>query len=399
MPHAPIDYYKYDSEIAELLRQGFTDSQIAAKILNTKAKRDEDAIVRGFRRFVKRHRKRILDEHEGIAKACDDIDIPLNSARHLWLEVKDENGKKRGNVFASNPDYRKPEPQEEVDFKAALLKDIQEYVPKFPKIKREFQEDGHLLVIDIADLHINKYATSELTGAEYNSKLAVERAILGTKGLLQKSSGFHIDKIIFVIGNDVLNTDNLTHSTTKQTPQDTDVSWYEAFMIAKKCYVECIELCLSVADVDVIHCPSNHDFMSGCFLAEVVSTYFKDCKNITFDTSPSYRKCYRYYNNMINLEHGDKGKALDLPLIYAQSNPKIWYETKFRYGYLHHVHHQDKKQFQSSKDYVGVNITYLRSPSSGDIWHADNGFLNMVAVEGFIHSKEHGRVSHLTHYF
>lgn len=102
---------------------------------------------------------------------------------------------------------------------------------------------------------------------------------------------------------------------------------------------------------------------------------------------------------MINLEHGDKGKAMDLPLIYAQSNPKMWYETKFRYGYLHHVHHQDKKQFQSSKDYVGVNITYLRSPSSADIWHADNGFLNMVAVEGFIHSKEHGRISHLTHYF
>jgi hypothetical protein len=102
---------------------------------------------------------------------------------------------------------------------------------------------------------------------------------------------------------------------------------------------------------------------------------------------------------MISLEHGDKGKVMDLPLVYAQSNPKLWYETKFRYGYLHHVHHQDKKQFQSSKDYIGVNITYLRSPSSADIWHANNCFLNMVAVEGFIHSKEHGRVSHLTHYF
>jgi hypothetical protein len=399
MPQAPIDYYQYDLQVAEMLQKGLTHAQIVSKILNTTAKRQEDTTVRGFRRFIARHKKRLLDEHEEIYKASSTLDVAVTDLKNLWVKTKPKKGEKSYSGYVVNPNYKKPEPQEEVDFKVALLKDIQEYVPKFPKIKREFQEDGHLLVIDIADLHINKYATAELTGAEYNSKLAVERAILGTKGLLQKSSGFNIDKIIFVIGNDVLNTDNLTHSTTKQTPQDTDVSWYEAFMIAKRCYVECIELCLSVADVDVIHCPSNHDFMSGCFLAEVVSTYFKDCKNITFDISPSYRKCYRYFNNMINLEHGDKGKAMDLPLIYAQSNPKMWYETKFRYGYLHHWHHQDKKQFQSSKDYVGVNITYLRSPSSADIWHADNGFLNMVAVEGFIHSKEHGRVSHLTHYF
>ena len=61
--------------------------------------------------------------------------------------------------------------------------------------------------------------------------------------------------------------------------------------------------------------------------------------------------------------------------------------------------HQHKKQYQSSKDYIGVNVTYLRSPSSADIWHADSSYLNMVAVEAFIHSKENGRVSHLTHYF
>ena len=298
--------------------------------------------------------------------------------------------------FVKNPLFTS---EEENTFKEDLLDSLKDHAPKYPSIKRKKQKDGHLLVIDIADLHINKYATAELTGAEYNSKLAVERAIEGTKGLLEKSSGFHIDKILFVMGNDVLNTDNLLKQTTKGTPQDTDVSWFEAFIIAKKCYVECLELCLSVADVDVIHCPSNHDQMSGCFLAETVATHFRLCDNITFNTSPAYRKYYQYHSNFIGLEHGDKGKAANLPLVYAQTEPKLWYETKFRYGYLHHVHHSDVKQYQSSKDYIGVNITYLRSPSSADIWHADSTYLNMVAVEGFIHSKTNGRVSHLTHYF
>ena len=102
---------------------------------------------------------------------------------------------------------------------------------------------------------------------------------------------------------------------------------------------------------------------------------------------------------MIELEHGDKGKMLQLPLVMAQEEPKMWSETKFRYGYLHHVHHQDKTQFKSGKDFIGVNVTYLRSPSSADLWHCESQYINLVAVEGFIHSKTMGREAHLTHYF
>jgi len=285
------------------------------------------------------------------------------------------------------------------DFAKDIVEQLKDYSPNFPKIKRNKSKDGHLLVIDIADLHINKYADTFLTGAEYNSQIAVERALKGTEGLIQKASGFNIDKILFVIGNDVLNTDTLSRTTTKGTQQDTDVDWFTAFNIAKDCYIKCIEMCLQVADVDVIHCPSNHDFMSGCFLAETISAWFRLCKNITFDTSPKYRKYYQYYNNMIELEHGDKGKMLNLPLTMANEEPKMWAETRFRYGYLHHVHHQDKTQFKSGKDFTGVNVTYLRSPSSADLWHSDNQYFNTVAIEGFIHCKKMGRVSHLTHYF
>ena len=304
-----------------------------------------------------------------------------HKSEHFSLDVREE-----GEVEANT-------------FREDLIAELKEYSPSYPKIKRGKSEKGHLLVVDIADLHINKYAEAYLTGDDYNSKIAVERAIEGTRGLIQKASGFNIDKILFVIGNDVLNTDNLLKQTTKGTPQDTDLNWFTAFNIALDCYVKCIELCVAVADVDIIHCPSNHDLMSGCFLAKTVETWFRKSKNITIDPSPKYRKYYQYYKNMIELEHGDKGKMLNLPLVMAQEEPQIWANTKFRYGYLHHVHHQDKTQFKSGKDYIGVNVTYLRSPSSADIWHYENQYLNLVAVEGFIHCKEHGRIAHLTHYF
>ena len=88
---------------------------------------------------------------------------------------------------------------------------------------------------------------------------------------------------MFVIGNDVLNTDNLSRSTTKFTPQDTDVNWFKAFNIAKDCYIRCIELCMQVANVDIIHCPSNHDEMSGCLLAQTLQAWFRQSKNLTFN--------------------------------------------------------------------------------------------------------------------
>lgn len=285
------------------------------------------------------------------------------------------------------------------DVRDDIIKEMNKHSPSYKKIIRREYSNGHLLVVDIADLHINKYACSDLTGDEYNTQLAVERAVNGTKGILEKANGFNIDKILFVIGNDVLNTDTIFKSTTKGTQQDTDVHWFKAFQIAREAYVKCIDICLTVADVDVVHCPSNHDLMSGCFLADSLMSWYRKSKNVTFDVSPKYRKYYSYYSNMISLEHGDKGKMANIPLLAAQEEPTMWAETKFRYGYLHHIHHSDKNSFKSGKDYVGYNITYLRSPSNPDLWHTEEGYKNLVAVEGFVHSKYHGRVSQITHYF
>ena len=385
----------YDEQIKPYLEnRAIKYNEIAKEILNSEYGGHKNPDVKALGEYIRRHEKRITDTHEGIYNATNSLDVPNTSVKHLWLKDKEKS------LFIKNPNYIEEQQVNLEKLANGILEKLLKYSPIHKEILREEkQQEGHLLVVDIADLHINKYATSELTGAEYNSKIAVERAIEGTKGLLQKASGFYIEKILFVIGNDVLNTDNLKKSTTKDTPQDTDTHWLEAFEIAYKCYAECIDLCLQVADVDIVHCTSNHDFMSGCFLAKTIQAHYRLSKNITFDIGASYRKYYQYFNNLIELEHGDKGKVDNLPLLIAQEKPMLWASTKFRYCYLHHVHHQDKKQYQSGKDYIGINITYLRSPSSADIWHSDSSYLNMVAIEGFIHSKYNGRVSHLTHYF
>ena len=338
-------------------------------------KDDEFDLIQKYRRI----------KEESIAAGINPDDV-----KHGWLKTD------KSSLFFKNPNFKT---EEKNKFAEDLIKELEQYSPTYPTIKHKKSNNGHLLVIDIADLHINKYAEAHLTGADYNSKIAVNRAIEGTKGLIQKASGFNVEKVVFVIGNDVLNTDNLSRSTTKFTPQDTDVNWFKAFNIAKDCYIKCIELCMQVANVDIIHCPSNHDEMTGCLLAQTLQAWFRNSKNLTFNISPKYRKYYQFHNSMLEFEHGHRGKMANLPLQMANEEPQMWANTKFRYAYLHHVHHQDKTQFKSGKDFTGCNVTYLRSPSSADLWHAESGYSNMVAVEAFLHSKDLGRVAHLTHYF
>ena len=103
---------------------------------------------------------------------------------------------------------------------------------------------------------------------------------------------------------------------------------------------------------------------------------------------------------MLGLEHGDGAKMVNLPLLMAQENPVDWASTTHRYWYLHHIHHKVKHKWLDGKDYIGVTVEYMRSPSSSDSWHSRKGFTGApLACEGFIHSKLTGQVARLTHYF
>lgn len=274
---------------------------------------------------------------------------------------------------------------------------VSDYAPTYPKIN--YSKGEHLLVVNPADIHIGKYANERETGDKYNSDIAVQRVMEGVLGLIDKAKGFNIDRILFCIGNDVMHIDNVYGSTTKGTFQDTDGKWWEHYEIALKLYVRCIEILREIAPIDVVHSMSNHDYQSGFHLAHSLKAWFRNCPEITIDAGVSHRKYYKYGNTLIGLEHGDGAKMANLPLLMAQEQPKLWADTKYRYWYLHHLHHKVKHKWLDAKDYIGVSVEYLRSPSSSDSWHSRKGFCSQKAVEGFVHEKKSGQVARLVHYF
>jgi len=336
--------------------------------------------------FIKKHYTHSVFE----SKLEESNFNPKSNWSHGWLKTKE------ASIFIKN--------KEGVisfdEMRAKFITEMSNYSPAYKKLKRKHITDKHLLVIDIADLHIGKLADKSETGDSYNSDIGVKRALEGVNGILSKAKGFPIDKILFIIGNDVLHIDNANKSTSAGTTQDVDGMWYKNYEIARDLYIKIIEMLVNVADVHIVHNPSNHDYISGFMLADSIFCWFRKHKNITFDVSNSHRKYFIYGKNLIGSSHGDGAKMADMPLLMANEAPLQWANTFYRYIYLHHIHHKDVTKFKSGKDYQGVTVEYLRSPSGTDSWHHRNGYQHAPkAIEAFIHSKNFGQVARLTHLF
>jgi hypothetical protein len=329
----------------------------------------------------------ILMQYRGIKEATDEAGVDDKDVKHGWLKTK------QASLFFKNPNFKQEELNAIQQIKDECIKEVKLYAPKYHAIETIKSEDTHLLVIDIADLHIGKLATAFETGEDYNSQIAVKRAKEGLQGILNKAKGFYIDKVLFVAGNDILHTDNTRRTTTGGTPQDTDGMWYDNFIMAKNLYIDLLEKLLSFAEVEVVYNPSNHDLTHGFFLMQLIEAHFSK-STINFNVDLKHRKAFKYGNNLIGTTHGDGAKIEHLPLLLATEFPILWSETKHRYIYSHHIHHK------TSKDFIGVTFETLRSPSGSDSWHHKNGYTGVPkAVEGYIHHKEFGQVARITHVF
>ena len=307
---------------------------------------------------------------------------PPENWSHWWLKTD------WASIFVKNDksfDYEA--------FMDSMIDKMEKYAPKYKKIEYKLTPDTHCLVLDLADHHFWKLSDIVETWYEYNLEVAKDRFSKWVDWILTKSLWFKKDKIIFVIWNDVLHIDNPKRTTTSWTPQDTDWMWHKAFNIALDRYVQTVEKLQKEAPVHIIFNPSNHDYMSWYMLANCLYAWFHNNPNLTWDISMRHRKYTEYGNTMIWVSHWDGAKESDVWILRATERPEIWARTKFRYIYLHHIHHK------IAKDLIWVTLEYMRSASSPDRWHSDNWYINKQAVDWFIISKEEWQIARLTHYF
>lgn len=339
----------------------------------------------------------------------------IDDVHSYWLKTDDASIYFRR---ADGPSYE--------EIRDALIEEMIGYAPRYTKIDYpEKTGEQHLLIIDPADVHIGKLVNKDMANGEYNIEIAVERLKSACAELAYKAARFNVERIILVIGNDILHVDNNNGTTTRGTRQDTDGKFWQMYLAAKKAYIEIVEHLALFAPVTIVFCPSNHDYASGWMLADSIYSWFNHHPNVSFGQENHNidlrdRKYIVYGQNLIGFTHGDGAKESDLQQLMQYEAREAWGQTSHAYMYTHHLHHKIKNIYgkggksRVEKDYPGITTIHtglarkaketfivetIRSPAPSDEWHAKQGYMNEQAIEAFLHHPVKGQVCRFTEWF
>ena len=284
-----------------------------------------------------------------------------------------------------------------------LMERLRSGAPARPAIIRPAGGEG-MLEISIMDTHLGKLAWEPETGRAYNIELAERTYWTALEDLLSRASHLKPRKILFVVGNDLLNTDILGRTTTAGTPQDSDVVWKQGFVHARTLMIQAIDRLREVAPVDVAVVNGNHDTMAIFYLGELLAAHFGRTAGVTVDHSPTQRKYVHFGENLIGLTHGNLEREKFLALLMANEQKSAWAVTRHREWHLGHWHVSRRRMYVPRPcgtlvmdDAQGVMIRIIPSLASPDAWHASMGYGGKLAAEAYYWHEHDGCVATFTH--
>ena len=129
-----------------------------------------------------------------------------------------------------------------------------------PKKTVKLPEGDILVEISCPDLHVGKLAHSTETGRHpYDVKIAISTFNRALDGLIERTKNYPISEILFIVGNDIFNSDSEDNTTTGGTAVDTDGRFFKTFRQTRKMVVQAVERLRQTAKVQVLIVPGNHD--------------------------------------------------------------------------------------------------------------------------------------------
>ena len=277
--------------------------------------------------------------------------------------------------------------------KQNIIEDLANLSPKVKLIKRERPDDRndlHLLEISAFDLHIGKIG---IKGDEYSMEIAEERLLSAIEHLLYRAQGYYIDKILFIVGQDLLNSDGdwPIPSTTKGTPQFNSDFHIDMYRTARKLMIKAINRLYEIANVHVMVIPGNHDRESIMHLGDLLELYYENNDNVKVDNSDCLMKAIPYGNNLIISDHGDGPKTADLPGIISQRFKNLWSDVSYVEVHRGHYHTNKAMKLQAIEELNGITVRNLSSMSATDYWHDSKGFIgNIKKAQAFIYNRQNG---------
>lgn len=247
----------------------------------------------------------------------------------------------------------------------SILDLIKTHTPNYSKFTPLSPASGNLLVPILFDAHIDKYS---LNGGKPYPEV-VDEMIETALGL-----NLSVDRVLFVVGNDFGNTDNVQSNTTSGTPQHNNEHWARSIDTRCKYAVEAVEKFSSIANTDVLMVHGNHDRYSNQWLGKVLESWFRGNSRVAVDNSPDSRKYYLWNENMFGFVHGNEETDYLLPALMATESPKNWGNSTYREVFTGHFHRKRNAYYPLDEQH-GMTIRWMPALSGLDDWHKLKGFV------------------------
>ena len=254
-----------------------------------------------------------------------------------------------------------------------------------PKIKERYDylQGDKLLLINIADLHLNLQSTMMTTGNEYNCDIAEKLFFYVIEDILTRTQTYNFEEIVFTIGGDMLNGDSLSGTTTKGTPQNNDTHYYDAYERLCAMTIKAIDVLRAKAKVRVIYVPGNHDEQTGFKLAKYIDAWYRNDESVNVDYSPLARKYYKFGKTLLCFAHDADVKTL--PMLIADEAREYWSSIDTTEVFLQHLHSENVIM-----EKYNMRIQRLPTISAKSKWSTDKGYSSKRQCKTFVFDIEDG---------
>ena len=273
-----------------------------------------------------------------------------------------------------------------------VQKHFENYNPKYRPsgvASRRTTDGKYLYEINIADLHLGRFANMRETGEPLDINITKRRflEIIDKECENIEKLGDNVEKILFVWSNDFFNSDGISGATTAGTPQDTDTKWQSLYEIGCEMLIDAIHILRCYAPVKTFYVASNHSRQSDFYAICNIKSWFKDCYDVEVDTKPAVRHYERYGVNLIGFSHSYYEKKATLPHLMSVECPEDWGETSYREFHLAHYHSEKVEEVG------GVIFRWLPSVTGPDSWSNECGYVGAVKRSySFVYDKEKGMI-------
>ena len=359
------------------VREGCQTTEEASKILNI-SQRNVCAAI---------DRLKIAAARAGYSPSHDMV-RPVPEGFHLrgTSTLYDGDGKQRLQWVKSNIDHNR---QAELFREAAEA--MAEELPKISPSKSCGPYNSNLLAVyPIGDAHIGMRSWAEETGHDFDLSIAEARQCAAMAELVSRAPD--CQKAVILNLGDWLHYDNINAVTTRSgNVLDVDGRYAKVVRVGVKVMRQCITSALEKhKEVHVINVIGNHDDTGAIWLSVALDHTYENEPRVTIETSPAPFMYYRFGRVFIMTTHGHNCKIDKLPGVMATDRPEDWGETKFRYIYTGHIHHQQVNEFP------GVTHESFNTLAGNDAYAAHGGWRSRQNMKCIVHHKDFGEVARHT---